>query len=199
MGAARLAADQRGGAAALVVQAALLPFLAVRGEGFPWGWALGCALLAPAVAGVAAAWGEASPRGALAAQGTLAAFAVAVSGARALLVRLGLPPHGARLLAAALGLALVATPYYANFLVEAPGGPLVRDRVLVVLLGANPLMAAFGPDGLALDWLRTEGLYGRFVVGGYYPFRYPGAGEMALRLGVTGLVAGLLAVRRSGR
>jgi len=199
MAAVRLGASQGGGAAALVVEAVLLPFLAVRGEWLPWSRKLGSALLLPLLAGFAATLGEASPRGALAAQATLAAFAVAVSGTRALLLHLRLPGDGARLLAAALGLLLVATPYWGNFLVEAPEGSGARDRVLLVLLGGNPLMAVFGPDGLALDWLRTDGLYRRFVVGGFYPFRYPGAPELILRLILAGLVAGLLAVRRPGR
>ena len=79
---------------------------------------------------------------------------------------------------------------------EAPGGPGARAVVLAAALVVNPLAAVLSPAVLGLDWLRTDGLYRRFVAGPYYPFRYPAAWASAAGFLGQGLLAGLLGPSR---
>ena len=70
------------------------------------------------------------------------------------------------------GLAMAGSVFYCNPVVEAVASAQVRNRIVAAVVNANPLAILAG-SVYKYDILRGD-LYGRCVIGPYYPFRYPG-------------------------
>lgn len=165
----------------------------------PWPWFAWLAFFA--ALSVAGLWIVEGGEGWILGQAVLACGSAAMFGlTRAIAVitrRAGL----AQVLTTLLGLACVSTPFWANGLLEHPAVAKTRGDLIAVVLSVNPLAAV--ADAFEYDWIRDGAIYGRSVIGPYYPFEYPRAFVWmvaATALGGLGLAAaGAVGRIRSGR
>ncbi len=104
-------------------------------------------------------------------------------------------PGFAQVLVTLFGVACVSTPYWCNGILEHPSAAAHRGDLIALTLGMNPLAAV--ADAFAHDWLRNGAIYGRSVIGPYYPFEYPRAVPWLIGASGIGIVG--LAVAGSSR
>lgn len=131
----------------------------------------------------------------LAAHGLLAGFVVLLAGLGATARRVGGP--GARALATLLGLAILASPFLADPILEDPDRqvrPFVRETVLWL----NPLAGAASAPLLRVDWLRQPIAYRSTTLGPYHAYHYPDPLRQGGLFFAAGVLLLLLGRRRIG-
>jgi len=125
-------------------------------------------------AGIGASWFFSSSLACLpallGAQAVLLAFFLFLLGLSRLLTRPG--NSGLAVLAPLLGLALLASPFLTDPLLEDTHGD-VRPWVREVTLAVNPAAAMASPSLMAVDWLRMPMVYKRLTLGQFHAYRYP--------------------------
>jgi hypothetical protein len=127
-----------------------------------------CGAAVAVVAGIVAPGSVVS---ALLAQLPLAAFA-AFLGSTRLLLRRPLGERAAPAVTSAVGLGLIASPYWIDGLLALAGGPMARGQILRIVWFLHP-PACIARTLFGVDWIREGSLYSRARFASTDPIIYP--------------------------